>query len=306
MIETKITRTVVNEGVNMKPTIWFLKGLPASGKSTWARENSNATTVRLNNDVFRTMMTGDYSDKKEGVVTAGIRAAGMDALHRGLDIIVDNTNLSMKHHNFWSQIAKQHDYAMVELFFDTPIDVCIERDIHRPDGQRVGSVRIREMYDDAFGSHTQSTIIPYRKQTENLQMAFIVDIDGTLAFMNGRSVYSDAGIETDIPNQPIVDLVNILGNIGYKVLIMSGRQGTETCRTETEKWLKNHLYVTFELFMRAERDVRKDSIVKKELFEKHIENQYNVRWVIDDRDQVVEMWRKELNLPCLQVNYGNF
>ena len=34
MIETKITRTVVNAGTFGKPNIWFLKGLPASGKSS--------------------------------------------------------------------------------------------------------------------------------------------------------------------------------------------------------------------------------------------------------------------------------
>jgi hypothetical protein len=58
--------------------------------------------------------------------------------------------------------------------------------------------------------------------------------------------------------------------------------------------------------MRAEKDNRKDSIIKRELFDKHIRDKYHVDFVLDDRDQVVRMWRRELGLTCLQVNYGNF
>ncbi len=60
------------------------------------------------------------------------------------------------------------------------------------------------------------------------------------------------------------------------------------------------------LNMREAGDMRKDSIVKKELFDQHIRGKYNVRMVIDDRDQVVDMWRNELGLTCLQVAEGDF
>ena len=58
--------------------------------------------------------------------------------------------------------------------------------------------------------------------------------------------------------------------------------------------------------MRASGDTRKDSIVKKELYEKHIKNKYYVSFWLDDRNQVVDMVRKELGLLCLQVYYGDF
>jgi hypothetical protein len=61
-----------------------------------------------------------------------------------------------------------------------------------------------------------------------------------------------------------------------------------------------------EIFMRPEGNNEKDSVIKKRLFEQHIRGKYYVDFVLDDRDQVVKMWRHELGLPCLQVAEGNF
>lgn len=57
--------------------------------------------------------------------------------------------------------------------------------------------------------------------------------------------------------------------------------------------------------MRPEGDIRKDSIVKREIFENYIRDYYNIQFVLDDRNQVVEMWRS-LGLKCLQVQEGDF
>jgi hypothetical protein len=57
--------------------------------------------------------------------------------------------------------------------------------------------------------------------------------------------------------------------------------------------------------MRPAADSRKDSIVKAELFWEHVAPHWNVRGVIDDRDQVVAMWRA-LGLMCAQVAPGDF
>ena len=58
--------------------------------------------------------------------------------------------------------------------------------------------------------------------------------------------------------------------------------------------------------MRATGDVRKDWIVKKELYKAHVKGQYFINFILDDRNQVVDLWRLDLGLPCLQVNYGDF
>ena len=60
------------------------------------------------------------------------------------------------------------------------------------------------------------------------------------------------------------------------------------------------------LEMRREKDGRQDAIVKRELFDTHILGKYYVEFVLDDRNQVVDLWRNDLGLTCFQVNYGDF
>jgi hypothetical protein len=94
---------------------------------------------------------------------------------------------------------------------------------------------------------------------------------------------------------------------GTEIIFMSGRDGV--CLQETAEWIKIHFAwqdADFKLIMRLAKDQRKDNIVKKELFDQHILDKYYVCAVLDDRQQVVDMWRKELGLTCLQVDYGDF
>jgi hypothetical protein len=73
----------------------------------------------------------------------------------------------------------------------------------------------------------------------------------------------------------------------------------------TEQWLAKHEVPYAGLFMRPAGDSRKDSIVKRELFDRHVAATWAVRGVIDDRKQVVEMWRA-IGLMCAQVAPGDF
>jgi predicted kinase len=307
MSGTNIIDTVLVIGEPGRPTIWFLKGLPASGKSSWAMANCSKTCMRLNNDIFRSMMgVSDYNRDMETTVGAGIRAAGMHALSLGFDIIVDNCNLGAKHKNFWVAYAEQHGNRMIEKFFDTPLDECIQRDSTRMSGLKVGSDRITEMFYTHLAPFAKTNVVEYMEQDICLPSAIIVDIDGTLAFMKDRGPYDDSKVHTDLPNKPVVKLVNQLSRSGANIIVVSGRQGTPECREATEEWLDRHLCDTFWLLMRTAGDMRKDAVVKKEIFETSIKGNYNIQFVLDDRNQVVDMWRKELNLPCFQVNYGDF
>jgi hypothetical protein len=69
-------------------------------------------------------------------------------------------------------------------------------------------------------------------------------------------------------------------------------------------WLDN--YITYDhLFMRPEKDMRPDNIVKAELFDQYVRDNFDVRFVLDDRDQVVDMWRA-MGIKTLQVEPGAF
>jgi hypothetical protein len=84
---------------------------------------------------------------------------------------------------------------------------------------------------------------------------------------------------------------------------VSGR--TDDCQPQTEKWLQQYEVNYASLYMRKTGDMRKDSIMKDEIYRQHIEGKYNVKFVLDDRQQVVDMWRG-LGLTVFQVDEGDF
>jgi hypothetical protein len=57
--------------------------------------------------------------------------------------------------------------------------------------------------------------------------------------------------------------------------------------------------------MRDEKDFKPDYIVKLDIYKRFIQNKFNIQFVLEDRNQVVEMYR-DLGLPCFQVYYGDF
>jgi len=139
--------------------------------------------------------------------------------------------------------------------------------------------------------------------------AVIVDIDGTLALRGddpGVRHWSEwARVGEDQPNPAVIELVQALASTGrYAVVLMSGRD--EVCRWQTELWLAAQDVPFDELFMRAAKDNRRDAVVKRELYERNVAGRYAVAFVVDDRDQVVRMWRDELGLTVFQCADGAF
>jgi len=101
----------------------------------------------------------------------------------------------------------------------------------------------------------------------------------------------------------------------YPVIFMSGRSIDYIGKTvawlikaklDNLAWAWDQFKVpTTAIHMRPSKDTREDYIVKKELYEKHIKPYYDVLVVIDDRQQVVDMWRS-IGLNCWQVAKGDF
>ena len=132
----------------------------------------------------------------------------------------------------------------------------------------------------------------------------ICDLDGTLALRKDRGPFEWAKVGQDDVNGPIADLITVYYQHSLaSVILVSGRDSV--CRADTEQWLEDNDIPYNDLFMRALGDTRKDTLVKVELFKKHIKGQYHVLFVRDDRDQMVKTWRR-LGLTCLQVAEGYF
>ena len=61
---------------------------------------------------------------------------------------------------------------------------------------------------------------------------------------------------------------------------------------------------TYPLYMRKEKDYRKDTIVKREMYDQMLEDGYNPKLVFDDRPSVLRMWREIDGLKVVDVGDG--
>lgn len=144
------------------------------------------------------------------------------------------------------------------------------------------------------------------------QTALICDLDGTLSLLNGRDPYDASTCEDDLISEPVKAILDQFSFDCYEsnpphspfIILVSGR--FDTFQKQTEKWLKKHRVFYDRLYMRRAGDMRKDTIVKKEIYQEHIEPYYDVLFAIDDRPQVCRMWRQELGIFVLQVNDVEF
>lgn len=139
-----------------------------------------------------------------------------------------------------------------------------------------------------------------------LPFCVICDLDGTLALFGDKSPYDRNYAEDDI-NGAVGFLLRELPKY-ITVIFVTGRK--EKYREVTQKWIftqsiVNKLQFSYKLLMRKTDDTRKDFVVKKELYDTEIKGKFNVIFVLDDRNQVVKMWR-EIGLTCFQVADGDF
>ncbi len=301
------------------------RGLPASGKSTWARQwvaQDPEIRARVNRDDLRANLYGAdrCSYPQESAITAVQQAAVVALLAAGRSVVVDDLHLRARYVSGWVAVAAGAGASFaVQDFTDVPVEECVRRDGERAArGDRaVGAEVIRDLHARflASGRGLPASVLvpkpaldagPAYVPDPALPAAWLVDIDGTLALMStvkgARSPFDWNRVGEDEPNPAVVELVRALSATA-EIVVMSGRD--EVCRELTEKWLATYGVPHQALFMRPAGDVRRDSIVKRELFEAQVAHRWAVRGVVDDRRQVVEMWRG-LGLMCAQVAPGDF
>ena len=294
--------------------ILILIGIPGSGKSTWAKDyvKYNDNWIRVNRDDFREMLkTAQVCENKiEYMITELVNQTIENALMKRLNVIVDNTNLKVKYIN---DIIEKFKYSadIDYRVFDVSIDKAIERDNNRE--KKVGSLVINKMNKeykilmDSFSFQPVNKIAhrPFIKPNfnSNLQDVVIFDIDGTIANMGRRGPFDWDQVYKDDVNPIVVEQIGFHKSKGRKVIIVTGRDAA--CRDMTEEWLEIHGIEYDEIFTRPLNDYRKDTIIKKEIYQNEIVGKYNLLCVYDDRLQVLDMWYEQ-DIFTFNVNQGNF
>ncbi|WP_311325512.1 AAA family ATPase [Capnocytophaga sputigena] len=298
----------------------ILVGAPGSGKSTFARYflRTEDNWIRVNRDDFRLMQFGDslmipfYEERISKMVEASV----LTLLKSDTNVIIDATNTSLR--TIQDMIHTYTEYADISFkVFDLPVDELVKRCDKRYEetGKFISKSVVErnvanlkhtlEKFDFApIPRKVQVATTSYATQDKNLPKAVICDLDGTLSLLNGRDPYNAATCDNDLLNEPVAAALKMAKQQGYQVILLSGRE--DKFREPTVRFLNKHQIGYDLLLMRTSNDFRKDNIIKRELFEGEIQGKYFVEFLLDDRNQVVDMWRKDLHLPCFQVNYGDF
>jgi predicted kinase len=304
-------------------------GVSASGKSTFAREWVNEgygqksftspdedfsvyvnSRVEINRDTIRQgLVEADgkvwswsaWNWKREGEVSDIVTERIVAAFDAGKDIIVSDTNLNAKYRNAMVKMLESHGYKVEIKEFPVTWEEAVKRDNARANGVGITVLATQwKQWLEHIGRKTYARPNP----KIGLLKCILVDVDGTLAHMGTKRKAFDwdkVGLDTvDEMVRAVVNswAVQSLTTEDRRVIVLSGRDGV--CRSETEQWLRNNSIVFDTLIMREPNDMRKDTIVKEEIFWRDIANNYDVQFVIDDRPSVCRMWR-ELGLKVFQV-----
>lgn len=315
-------------------------GIPACGKSTWSKEEVKKDpegTTRINRDDLRNMLSNyHFTDSNEKIVTAVKEQALIVALKAGRNIIIDETNLNRRNFDDICDLVRSLNIeAMVmEKPFYIELDEAIARDNARTGSAHVSEEVVRRFWKKSGGTQhkyykPRVEIITRRTEEEltalkpkynaKLPDAVVCDLDGTLSLFNAlnkdgsvnfeytnthtRSPYDAAKCDEDSLNEQVAIVLEALHTSGHKIIFCSGRE--DVYRPQTEKFLKKHLNMNYKLYMRKTGDIRKDTVIKEEIYNEKIAPHYNVFLVLDDRKSVVDFWRSK-GLTCFQVAPGDF
>lgn len=274
-----------------------MQGLPASGKSTLANDlmQRYGNTVRINKDLLRTMLHFDrFTGPNEGKTRDAARVLAKTFLEKGVNVIIDDTNLNPGTLQSWKDLAKEIDAKLEYHEMKTPFEECLRRD-----AEREKSVGEHVIYGMALSSGI------YQKPEKGI---VICDLDGTLADISHRLHFVKnlpegekknwkaffEGIPGDTLRTDVADMLLKYEGCGHEVFLVSGRP--DTYRDLTEAWLEKVFkgYKPYKaLIMRRGDDKRPDTEVKQGIYESLFKDKYPIEVVIDDRPSVIRMWREQ-------------
>lgn len=286
----------------MKATITV--GISGSGKTSCAK--TQKATIICRDDVRAQILTErghdvvnssmwtfwKFNKSDETEVTARCSAMVEECAKAEQDIIIADTNLNADRRVELAKKLENIGYTVEYKQFDISYEEACKRDKGRKD--TVGEGVIYKQWLQLYGE-------PY-KAPEGAPTCVIVDIDGTLAHMDGkRGTFEWDKVGQDSCDQVVKRIVDEFSS-DNEIIVMSGRDGI--CYDLTKQWLDDHDIYYDRLVMRKAGDMRKDYIVKRELFDEHIRGKYAVTVVVDDRKQVIREWHR-IGLKVIAVGDQN-
>ena len=301
-------------------TMILTRGVPASGKSTWAKEwvaEDPENRVRVNRDNLRWTLgikEGVGTPEQEQEVTYWQNAMIERGLSQGKDVVVDNTNLRAKFVKELIKLGLKFGAEIEHKDFVVDLPTARGRDQYRASyGERYVGPEVIDMFFKKFvGKNGELPAFPevpnvapvqYKPYVRGSIPAFSFDIDGTLAlFGDRRSPYDTSKYHEDWVCEELAVLITYLKD-DYAIIGLSGR--SDEHRGVTERWLAQHGIQMDAFFMRSKGDMRNDSIVKSELVDKYVSNVYDVLIHFDDRNRVVDALRTK-GMKVAQIEPGDF
>jgi predicted kinase len=286
----------------MKTKVIVLRGLPASGKSTWAKDfvDRNPGWLRINKDDLRLMMhNSKWTKDNEKQVLMMRDTMIIEALTQNYSVVVDDTNFASQHITNIQRFAEGFKAEFEVKDFDVPLAECLQRNRNRPN--QVPDKVIIDMYS--------KYVLPNKSKVLNnydYPPAVVCDLDGTLAMHVNRGPFEFDRCYEDSVNGSVLSCIRAMMQRADRIIFVSGRE--DSCRKETQRWLYHKCGFNdneYLLYMRPTGDNRKDSLVKEEIYKRDILPEYYVRFVLDDRQQVVDALR-EMGLQVWQVARGDF
>lgn len=296
----------------------MMKGLPRSGKSTWAKDfvAKSGNAVIVSRDALRDMLhDGKWSGRNEKVTMAAQKALVEHLLQNVQTVIVDDTNLGDYHLARWQGVAKEMGASFeVHHEQESYLPTLIQRDIKSSTPRGEKTITGMAMSNGYVSFDPDSVVV--------------CDLDGTLCDISHR-VHLVADKDNrdwnkffeltpgDSIRKTTEEMLLKFKEADKTIIFVSARP--EKCRADTEAWLSKHYFFNenvegdvyipgkkvtgyFTLIMRPDHDTRDDAIVKKEILDKYLKTEW-IHAVIDDRPKVVRMWR-ENGLNVIDVGDG--
>lgn len=269
----------------------MMTGLPASGKSTKAKEivTGGGDFFRVNKDLLRTMLHFDnWNYRNEEIVKDIEQVIAARLLSKGHNVVVDDTNLRPQDAQEWAAITVNfgETFEVRDMMKGITVDDCLKRNEERGLKVPQSVIKLMALQNGYYGDRS----------------VVVCDIDGTVADLSHRLHYVRtegekkdwkgffSQMHLDTPRHEVYQrAAQLAAETGSLFVFVSARP--DDYREATEQWLRDHDMHHDVLIMRTAGDKRPDTEVKYRIYRKYLK-QYKVVKVFDDRPSVIRMWRE--------------